>query len=161
MVRIPYREAVMHLPEANGGAAPTPGGAALAVHLHHVHLFASDLDASVAWWCGNLGGEVAFDGDFGGARNVFMRVGMGRLHLYGQPPRGLSGGAWHHVGIQTDDLAALHRRLEERGVPFRSGIREFGSWRYIMCAAPDGVLLELFQIEIGQVPPALARYFAL
>ena len=69
-------------------------------------------------------------------------------------------GAVHHVGIQTDDLPALHRRLTALGVPFRSGIREFGSWRYIMCEAPDGVLLELFQIDTDDMPPALAHYFA-
>ncbi len=132
-----------------------------AVHLHHIHVFASDLEAAVAWWCDKLGGEVVHDGEFGGARNVFMRIGTGRLHLYDQPPRGAPGGAWHHIGIQTDDLPALHRRLLRRGVPFRSGIRELRGWRYIMCAAPDGVLLELFQIDAEKMPPALARYFTL
>ena len=132
-----------------------------AAHLHHVHVFASDIDATAAWWREKLGGEVIFDGDFGGARNVFMQVGAGRLNIYDQPPRGAPGGAWHHVGIQTGDLRALHRRLAEQGVPFRSGIRELGSWRYVMCAAPDGVLLELFQIDTEKMPPALARYFAL
>ena len=29
-----------------------------------------------------------------------------------------------------------------------------------MCAAPDSVLLELFQIDAEKMPPALARYFA-
>ena len=132
-----------------------------AAHLHHVHVFASDIEATVAWWREKLGGEVIYDGDFGGARNVFMQIGAGRLNIYDQPPRGAPGGAWHHVGIQTGDLRALHRRLAEQGVPFRSGIREFGSWRYVMCAAPDGVLLELFQIDTEKMPPALARYFAL
>ena len=47
------------------------------------------------------------------------------------------------------------------GVSFRTSVREFGSWRYVMCAAPDGVLLELFQIDTQKMPPALARYFAL
>ena len=138
------------------GRSPAP-----AADLHHVHLFASDVDATIAWWREKLGAEVVFDGDFGGARNVFLRVGAGRLHLYDQPPRGMPGGAWHHVGIRTDDLPALHRRLVAEGVPFRSGVREFGSWRYVMCAAPDDVLLELFQIDTEKMPPALARYFAL
>ena len=141
-------------PSEDGRPAP-------AVHLHHVHIFASDIEATVAWWRDNLGGEVIFDGDFGGARNVFMQVGSGRINIYDQPPRGAPGGAWHHVGIQTDDLPALHRRLRARGVSFRSGIREFGSWRYVMCAAPDGVLLELFQIDTEKMPPALARFFGL
>jgi hypothetical protein len=45
------------------------------------------------------------------------------------------------------------------GVALRSGIREFGNWRYIMCPAPDEVLLELFQIDTESMPPELARYF--
>ena len=139
---------------------PPGGGPPPAACLHHVHVFASDVEATVAWWREKLGAEVAFDGDFGGARNVFLQVGAGRLHLYDQPPRGARGGAWHHVGIRTDDLPALHRRLAAQGVPFRSGVREFGAWRYVMCAAPDDVLLELFQIDTEKMPPALARYFA-
>jgi catechol 2,3-dioxygenase-like lactoylglutathione lyase family enzyme len=127
--------------------------------LHHIHLFASDLNASIAWWRDMLGGEVAFDGDFGGARNVFMRVGSGRLHLYEQQPRGSTGGAVHHVGIKCHGLPALVEQMKARGVAFRSEIREFGSWRYIMCAAPDNVLLELFEIDAGKMPPALAAYF--
>ena len=138
------------------GDRPVP-----AANLHHVHIFASDIEATVAWWRDKLGGEIVFDGEFGGARNVFMQVGAGRLNIYDQPPRGRSGGAWHHVGIQTDDLPALHRRLAAQGVPFRSGIREFGSWRYVMCTAPDAVLLELFQIDREKMSPALARFFAL
>jgi len=127
--------------------------------LHHVHIFASDIDATVQWYCEMLGATVAFDGDFGGARNVFMHVGRGRLNIYDQPPRGASGGTYHHIGIQTDDLASLRNRLVSKGILFRSDIREFGTWRYLMCPAPDNVLLELFQIDIEEMPPALARFF--
>jgi len=129
-------------------------------HVHHVHLFARDLDATVGWYTEMLGAEVAYDGDFGGARNVFLLVGSGRLNLYDQPPREGAGGAYHHVGIQTEDLAALHRHLVANGVQFRSPVREFGTWRYLMCPAPDGVLLELFEIDREAMPPALARFFS-
>lgn len=128
--------------------------------LHHVHLFATDLDAAIAWWRGMLQGEVAFDGEFGGARNVFMRVGKGRLHLYEQKPRGVPGGAVHHVGIQCRDLPALVAHMKAQGAGFRSDIREFGNWRYIMCAAPDNVLLELFEIDTDHMPEPLAAYFS-
>ena len=56
-------------------------------HIHHTHLFTENIDATIAWWRDMLGAEVAFDGDFGGARNVFIRLGSGRIHLYEQPPR--------------------------------------------------------------------------
>ena len=61
--------------------------------------------------------------------------------------------------MRSDDLAALHRRLVELGVPLRSGIREFGSWRYLMCPAPDGVLLELFEVDAEALDADLADYF--
>ncbi|ANK82561.1 MAG: hypothetical protein TEF_18505 [Rhizobiales bacterium NRL2] len=128
--------------------------------LHHVHIFSSDIDATVAWWRDMLGGEVAFDDDFGGARNVFMRVGGGRLHIYEQPPRDQGRGAVHHIGIRTDDLESLEARLRAAGVAFRSGIRDFGAWKYIMCPAPDGVLLELFQADAEKLSGGAARYFA-
>jgi catechol 2,3-dioxygenase-like lactoylglutathione lyase family enzyme len=129
-------------------------------HMHHVHLFAQDIDHTVAWYTSMLGAEVAFDGEFGGVRNVFMHIGSGRINLYDQPTRPGAGGAYHHIGIQTDDLAGLHTRLLDAGVEFRSGIREFNSWRYIMCPAPDNVLLELFQIDVEKMPPALAAFFS-
>ncbi len=129
------------------------------IHLHHVHIFSHDLDSSIDWYVRALDAEVSFDGDFGGVRNVFMKVGTGRIHLYAQPPRDGGKGAIHHVGIRTTDLAGLHRRLLQMGTIFRSGIREFGAWRYIMCPAPDDVLLELFEIDVDAMPPELARYF--
>lgn len=128
-------------------------------HVHHVHVFTEDLETTVAWWTEKLGGEVAFDAEFGGSRNVFMRVGEGRIHFYDQRPRDDGRGAVHHVGIRSDDLRALHARLVAQGVAFRSEIREFGAWRYIMCAAPDNVLLELFEVERDGLEPELASYF--
>ena len=56
-------------------------------HVHHVHLFTRDIDATVAWWRDTLAGVVAYDGDFGGSRKVFMHVGEGRLHFYDQRSR--------------------------------------------------------------------------
>ena len=129
------------------------------IHLHHVHLFSRDLDAAVNWYVRALDAEVFFDGDFGGVRNVFMKVGTGRIHLYDQPARDEGRGAIHHVGVRTNDLAMLHRRLLQMGTEFRSGVREFGTWRYIMCPAPDDVLLELFEIDVESMPPELTRYF--
>jgi hypothetical protein len=45
------------------------------IHLHHVHLFSRDLTAAIAWHKRALGAEVCYDGDFGGSRNVLMKIG--------------------------------------------------------------------------------------
>ena len=130
----------------------------MAESLHHVHIFARDIEATIAWWRGMLGGEVVCDEMLAGARNVFMRIGCGRLHIYEQAPRDSGRGAVHHIGIRSDDLRGLVARMERRGVRFRSEIREFGTWRYIMCAAPDDVLLELFEFDPAHEPAHTTRW---
>jgi len=133
-------------------------------HLHHVHIFAADVDATIAWWRDMLGAEVAVDTEMAGARNVFLKVGSGRLHLYDQPPKApasaAAAGAIHHIGIRSDDLPALVERMRARGASFRSETREFGWWRYIMVSAPDGVLLELFAADAEALSGPLADYFS-
>ena len=128
--------------------------------LHHAHIFASDLTATVTWWQTMLGAEVVFDGDFGGARNVFLRVGGGRLHIYDQWRSGLDKGPVHHLGVYCDDLLKLVATMKSKGAVFRGDVREFENWRYIMCAAPDNLLLELFQVDADLMPPELATYLA-
>src|SRR5512145_1796376 len=86
------------------------------ISLHHTHLMASDVDATIAFWRDHFGAEVVFDDEFAGARNVFMRVGQGRLHLYAQPPRHQGPATVHHLGVETDELHELVRRLKAAGV---------------------------------------------
>ena len=120
--------------------------------LHHAHLFATDIDATVAWWCRHIGAKVFFDEELAGSRNVFLAVGTGRLHIYDQPPRDQGRGAIHHLGIKVDKLHEVWRRLQEQGVSSPNGLREHDGWRYVMISAPDGLLLELFEFDDPAAP---------
>ena len=64
--------------------------------LHHVHLFANDIDKTLTWWRDILSAQIIFDGSLSGTRNVFVAVGTGRIHFYSQPPRGSGPSAVHH-----------------------------------------------------------------
>ena len=121
-------------------------------HVHHAHLFASDIDASLKFYQEMFGGEILVDLDMAGARNVFLAIGLGRLHFYDQPPRDAGRGAIHHIGIQTDNLEALVAHMKARGVSFRKEIVDSGFWKYVMVQAPDYVLLELFEIVPEKLP---------
>ena len=55
-------------------------------HIHHVHLFAADLQKSLTFYREAFDGKVILDENKAGARNVFMRIGTGRIHFYDQPP---------------------------------------------------------------------------
>ena len=127
--------------------------------LHHTHAFASDIEASIRFYTEIFGGEVLFDDTVAGARNVFIRIGDGRLHLYDQPPRHAGAGSIHHIGVRTDDIAGMVERLEQHGVTLRKPVADFGFWRYVMVPAPDGILIELFEVTTEKLPAHLAGYF--
>jgi catechol 2,3-dioxygenase-like lactoylglutathione lyase family enzyme len=127
--------------------------------LHHVHIFASDIERTIGFYTELLGAEVVLDAQLAGARNVFLRIGKGRLHLYDQPPKHPVRGNIHHFGILTDDIDGVVQRMRDKGVPFTKGITDLGFWKYIMVPAPDGILIELFQVDKGKVPESMKDYF--
>jgi catechol 2,3-dioxygenase-like lactoylglutathione lyase family enzyme len=128
-------------------------------YLHHVHIFASDLDASVRFYQDFFDGNVILDMELAGARNVFMKVGTGRIHFYDQPPKFSGRGSIHHFGIQTDDIEGVVKRMKAHGIPFTKDITDAGFWKYIMVPAPDDILIELFQVDKNQIPAEILNYF--
>jgi hypothetical protein len=81
-----------------------------------------------------------------------IAVGSGRINIYDQAPRPGGGGAYHHLGIQSDDLESLIAHMEDKGFTFQGSVREYGYLRYMMALAPDNILLELFQILPEKIP---------
>jgi catechol 2,3-dioxygenase-like lactoylglutathione lyase family enzyme len=115
------------------------------IGLDHAHLFASDLGATLAFFREMFDAAVVWDGEAAGVRNVRLRIGNAFVQLYDQPPRGARGGAFHHLGIETDDLDALVARMKARGFAFRNPVRDLPNFRYVMVAGPDDLLIELFE----------------
>ena len=115
--------------------------------LHHTHIFASDIERTLAWWQRHLGARILFDGVHAGSRNVLIGIGTGRLNIYDQPPRNAGRGAVHHVGVRVAGLRAVWTRLQAEGVTSPNGMREHEGWRYVMIAAPDDLLVELFEFD--------------
>lgn len=96
-------------------------------NLHHIHLFASDIDTSLKFYREMFDAEIVFDGVNAGARNVLIRIGTGHINFCDKPPKGAgTAGAVHHLGIHTDDLEALVSDMEAKGFKFRRPIRNFG-----------------------------------
>jgi catechol 2,3-dioxygenase-like lactoylglutathione lyase family enzyme len=129
------------------------------VRLHHTHIFASDMDRTLKFWQEMFGAEILFDHEIAGARNVMIAIGYGRLNIYDQPPQEGRGGAYHHLGIQTDDLDALIKHMKERGFQFKNDIKDFGVGRYMMAMAPDDILLELFETRPEVAPENIRLAF--
>jgi catechol 2,3-dioxygenase-like lactoylglutathione lyase family enzyme len=117
----------------------------ISASLHHAHLFATDLAASIRFYRDMFGAEIVFDETVAGARNVLLRLGEAHLNFYEQPPKDGGRGAVHHLGICTKDLHGLVAHMRSKGFEFQKPITDIGTLRYVMAMAPDGVLLELFE----------------
>lgn len=115
------------------------------VSLDHVHIFASDADATVGFFRTMLGATVVWDEAVAAARGIRLKVGRAFIHVYDQAPKAPRGGAVHHLGIETDDLAGLVRKMTASGFVFRNPIREDRGFKYVMIAGPDDLLIELFE----------------
>ena len=128
-------------------------------HIHHVHIFAPDINKSIKFYKEFFDGKVVLDMELAGARNVFMKVGKGRIHFYDQPPKFSGRGSIHHFGIQTDDIAGVVEKMKSQGVAFIKDITDAGFWKYIMVPAPDDILIELFEVDKKQLPSEMLNYF--
>jgi catechol 2,3-dioxygenase-like lactoylglutathione lyase family enzyme len=115
------------------------------LNLDHVHIFASNIADTIAFFQTMFGAQVVWDEEAAGARNVRLAIGNAFIHVYDQPPKTPRGGAVHHIGIETDDLDALVSRMKANGFVFRKPIRDEPKFRYVMVSGPDELLIELFE----------------
>ena len=122
-----------------------PYGRTQRYHLQHVHLFAQDIEQTIDFYTRWFDAEVAWDGGYGGARNVFLKIGIGALHLYDQALRELRRNAVHHLGMQVVGLQDLYDRMQAAGVHLPNPIRHADGGGYFMLQAPDQVLIEAFE----------------
>jgi len=127
------------------------------IQLQHTHIFATDIEATLRFWKDMFGARVLFDTEIAGARNVMIAIGSGRINIYDQPPREGKGGAYHHLGIQTDDLAALIEHMKSHGFQFQGQVKDYGYMKYIMAMAPDNILLEIFKVIPEKAPPEMKK----
>ncbi|MGE5101172.1 MAG: VOC family protein [Deltaproteobacteria bacterium] len=117
------------------------------VSLDHAHLFASNPATTVEFFQTMFGATVVWDEVVAGVRGIRLQLGHAFIMIYDQPPKAPRGGAFHHLGIETDDLAGLVHRMKSHGFLFRKPIQEDKTFKYVMVAGPDDLLIELFECQ--------------
>jgi catechol 2,3-dioxygenase-like lactoylglutathione lyase family enzyme len=149
-----------HADAQAGHSREQPYGLEDRFHLQHVHLFASNIEVTIEFYSRWFGARVVWDGEYGGARNVFMKIGIGAMHLYEQAPRELGRNAVHHLGMQVIGLRDVYERMKDAGIELPNPIREHSGGGYFMVKAPDDVLLEVFEPGTSR-DPAVRSYYGL
>lgn len=116
------------------------------IDLHHVHLVTADIRGFCDFFTTHFDAEVVFDDSIDGDRNVFLRIGSGRVHLFeskNAPAHGRN--LFHHIGLLIEDLDALVHRLRAGGRDV-TDITAVPGGGFAMVTGPDGLLIELFEV---------------
>jgi catechol 2,3-dioxygenase-like lactoylglutathione lyase family enzyme len=135
--------------------------------LDHVHIYASDPTATLAFFAEVFGAEpLGVLGASGGRQNHLIILGGQVLAVSAfpdgmEPPSpGLPGdGALHgspgvaHLGFNVEDLDAVLERMVAAGAVVHGSVTQSGPLRYVYASLLDGVVVELTQY-------ALPRRFA-
>ncbi len=132
----------------------------------HVHLYATDTGATLAFWCDALGAErIGVLGDLTllvlGGQFIAVSEFPDDIEPTAPPPVGdgavKAGFGVAHVGLNVDDIDALLPALEAAGAVVHSAPRGDGPIRYVYFTAPDGVVVELTQYVVpAHLAPAIA-----
>ena len=113
----------------------------------HVCFVVSDLDASIAFYCDQLGLKHAFDfiRDDGERFGVYIHAGERTfIELFiGELGEPADGQSYRHICLEVDDIESTVAELRSRGVevtdPSRGSDRSWQAW----LADPDGNRIEL------------------
>ncbi|QLG63717.1 VOC family protein [Halorarum salinum] len=120
--------------------------------VHHVELYASDLDASVDFWgwlLGELGYGVKNDWDGGrswihGPTYVVLVEASDPEHPFDRGAAGLNHLAFHAASReQVDDLAAGVREREDASVLYEDRHPYAGGYYALYCEDPEGIKVEV------------------
>jgi glyoxylase I family protein len=124
----------------------------------HVGMTSSNLDKSIAFYCGLLGlKEILVKPTSEGGRIAFLDAGGGMLEIF-EPPAPVqtparelpaSEAGVRHITFRVDDVEMEFQRLHAAGVEFttfpRRAINSEIISKVAFCKDPDGIIVELVQ----------------
>ncbi len=131
------------------------------IKLHHVNLCSKDVPAMDEFYRTVLDlrpepslGEARVTGEGYAGEVAFLSDGDVQVHLTerdlgvgfrtGQAVNPLDRG---HLAFRTDDIAAVKRRLEEKGIPYSDyGTWAMSGWHQIFFYDPEGNVVEVHQV---------------
>ena len=123
-----------------------------------VRYIVDDVDAAIAFYCGNLGFEAVMH-----PGPSFAMLTRGELRLTLSAPGGGPGagapmpdgrlpepGGWNRFALEVDDLGALVDELRRAGCRFRNDIVTGVGGKQILLEDPSGNPVELFEPVLAE-----------
>jgi len=122
---------------------------------HHIGLFTSDIDKSLAFYTEGLGGKVVFSFPMGGTDKIIYLVDLGGGAVVELIPRGVDepevNARWAHICLSTEDVRgayamALAAGAKPRSEPedgFLGTMERTGAFIF----GPDDEVIEFFHVK--------------
>lgn len=150
-------------PEASAATA------AMAYVFTHVHVYASDPEATVSWLTEGLGGEVIGRHRYADyPEAVQVRIGALLVQIRGNragehfAPAGPRTFGFDHIGLSVEDLDATLAALRVRGIEpetsFENGFRVPDGVAFVR--GPDGLWVEITTLAYEPAPEDVLRAHA-
>jgi catechol 2,3-dioxygenase-like lactoylglutathione lyase family enzyme len=130
----------------------------------HVHVYASNPDATVSWLTDGLGGDIVDRREYPGyPAATQVRFGNQIVQVRGRKPTeqfaeaGPRAFGWDHIGLSVEDLAATLAVLRERGIEpvtdFDNGFSVPDGVAFFR--GPDHLWVELCLLEYEPAPEVI------
>ena len=122
---------------------------------HHIGLCVKDMEKSLAFYTGGLGGKVTFSFPMGDSGKTIYLVELGAGAVVELIPRGNgepeSGAHWAHIALAANDTREAYALALEAGALPQSAPREAMLGTMPVCNAfvtgPDAEVIEFFQVK--------------
>lgn len=112
------------------------------MHINHVLVRTTDLDAMTAFWTEMIGLEVGYRPPFQSRGAWLYSDGQPLIHLI-EVQQVNGNGSFDHVALEGGDYLALRSRLLQRGADFRETTVPASGDRQLFVAGPDRLQVEL------------------
>lgn len=120
--------------------------------LHHVHLICKDLEEMIAFFTGVIGADLIEHRNFGTAQGAVMDLQGNTINLRvareGEEivdPGSRSRYGYDHLGLEVDDLDAVHKDLSGRGYEFFMPPTDIPGLKIAFFRGPEAITIELVQ----------------
>lgn len=120
--------------------------------LHHVHLICKDLEEMIAFFTGVIGADLIERRNFGTAQGAAMDLQGNTINLRvareGEEivdPGIRSRYGYDHLGLEVDDLDAVHKDLSGRGYEFFMPPTDIPGLKIAFFRGPEAITIELVQ----------------
>ncbi|MCB1178993.1 MAG: VOC family protein [Leptospiraceae bacterium] len=117
------------------------------ISFHHTHFVTNDVEKFCDFFINNFNAVKIYDEVIDRDRNIFIKIGSGRIHLF-ESKRKLEKNktVFHHIGMMVENIEVMAEQLKKNRI-FVSKIVNVSGGKFAITKGPDNLKIELFEVS--------------